>query len=304
MMFPLQSTIGSFVVATFALVVAVAVEVHPRHCGGMVRHIHLAVGNDPSTSMTVSFASIPSQYTPPIAAVLFGLSPDQLDMAVFDAGDSPRSYNVTAIDKKKVEYVYHSPHYHHITITGLQPSTKYYYKPVVHAHHRDFEKYHLRKPEKSSKGVDTLDAWAREAEIQEEDGFRRLLNAPPYDGSKKECPPYDKIRSFTTAPKPSSSIVKPVTFAIMGDLGQFPHSQELIARLRRDKNEINAVVLAGDIAYTETDHRRWCTFFDFWDDYNFADSLPVQIVPGNHDIGTSVSASVLVVIGLENSHIA
>jgi hypothetical protein len=289
MMFWLKSSLGwpLVVVATIAWV-AEAVEVHPRHCGGMVRHIHLAVGNDPSTSMTVSFASIPSQYSPPIAAVLYGLSPDQLDTAIFDAEDSPRSYNVTVVDKKLGESVYHSPHYHHITITGLQPSTKYYYKPVVHAHHRDFEKYHLRKPDKSTKGVETLDSWAREAEIQEEDGYRRQLNAPPYDGSKKECPSYDKIRTFTTAPNPSSSNIKPVTFAIMGDLGQFPHSEELVARLKRDKNEIDAVVLAGDIAYTETDHRRWCTFFDFWDDYQFADSLPIQIVPGNHDIGTCI----------------
>lgn len=35
---------------------------HPRSCGGLPKHVHLAVGADPSTQMTVSFASIPSQY--------------------------------------------------------------------------------------------------------------------------------------------------------------------------------------------------------------------------------------------------
>ena len=32
------------------------------------------------------------------------------------------------------------------------------------------------------------------------------------------------------------------------------------------------------------DHRQWDTFFDFLDDYPIAEYVPVQIVPGNHDI--------------------
>ena len=45
-----------------------------------------------------------------------------------------------------------------------------------------------------------------------------------------------------------------------------------------------AVVLAGDIAYTGYDHRRWDTFFDFMDDYPLTDRLPMVVCPGNHDI--------------------
>jgi hypothetical protein len=53
--------VSIFVLTTKELV-AGKETVHSRHCGGTVRHVHLAVGRDPSTSMIVTFASIPSKY--------------------------------------------------------------------------------------------------------------------------------------------------------------------------------------------------------------------------------------------------
>jgi 3',5'-cyclic AMP phosphodiesterase CpdA len=47
---------------------------------------------------------------------------------------------------------------------------------------------------------------------------------------------------------------------------------------------MDAVILAGDVAYTTGDHRRWDTFFDFLDDFPIAEHVPMMIVPGNHDI--------------------
>ena len=38
------------------------------------------------------------------------------------------------------------------------------------------------------------------------------------------------------------------------------------------------------IALWYQDHRQWDTFFDFLDDYPIAEHVPIQIVPGNHDI--------------------
>ena len=87
------------------------------------------------------------------------------------------------------------------------------------------------------------------AEDDEED-VRRRLSHSPYDGSDKECPSADKIRSFTTAPKPGSDAS--VNLAFMGDLGQFPHSEDTMRRLLRSKGEIDAVILAGDLGYTGT----------------------------------------------------
>ena len=53
------------------------IVIAPRHCHGGVRHLHLAVGTEPSRSMTVSFAStwaFPDRVAP-IAGVLVGKVP-------------------------------------------------------------------------------------------------------------------------------------------------------------------------------------------------------------------------------------
>jgi 3',5'-cyclic AMP phosphodiesterase CpdA len=53
------------------------------------------------------------------------------------------------------------------------------------------------------------------------------------------------------------------------------------------KPPVDLVLLAGDLAYTEQDHRRWDTFMEFLDDYPLVDQVPLLITPGNHDIDKS-----------------
>jgi hypothetical protein len=53
----------------------------PRDCGN-VRHVHLAVGPDPSTEMTVSFASTRCNISAPVGGVLIGTSPSELTRVV------------------------------------------------------------------------------------------------------------------------------------------------------------------------------------------------------------------------------
>jgi hypothetical protein len=256
--------------------------------------------------MIVSFASIPSRFEPPIGGVLIGTAPDQmLDVHLEEqeqqqyssssSSSSPTSYNVT-VESKNDDHTYWAPFYHHVTITGLQPSTTYYYQPLIRPNKQAFNKYNLRhasheQQEEELKWEEALkesvlhddddDEFLEESEEQ----GRRQLNHPPYDGSQKNCPSMDKIRSFRTGP-PKGTFV--ANFAIFGDLGQFEHSEELMTSLlrrgSRTTTAIDATVLAGDIAYTGADHRRWDTFFDFFDDYPFFEKTPVQIVPGNHDI--------------------
>ena len=71
--------------------------------------------------------------------------------------------------------------------------------------------------------------------------LRRKLAPPPYDGSKKPCIDVGRVRSFTSAPETATG---PVTFAIIGDLGQFEHSQETLEHMRDHSEGINAVVTA------------------------------------------------------------
>ena len=356
----------------------------PRHCGGMIRHVHLAVGPDSSTSMMVSFATLLSHYihqpdqldTLPIGGVLIGTSPDQLTTMFMeqendlnhknnnknnksDASSSTRpsrvlfghAYNLTTKrtqwsndSNNKSSTVYWSPYYHHVLVTGLEPATTYHYQLVVATNRQEFHnKYGLyllrQKSSRSSHQSRTHQTnnnnkippsqptnnnnmnktnyqqqqpyWIRlrsskqqqpptttttaKPLLVQQDGFlvrhhlrglgqehRQLVRWGPYHGLEETCPSPDKIRTFCTAPAPalsssSSKTSTTTTFAIMGDLGQFPHSQKTMARLIQSKKQINAAILAGDIAYTGTDHRKWDTFFDFLDDYMAFETIPVRI---------------------------
>jgi hypothetical protein len=245
--------------------------VHPRYCDGTVRHVHLAVGPDPSTEMTVSFASVLSNLPAPVGGVFIGTSPSELTRVVVEK-EVGSSYNIAHTrvrhEKKDKHHQHHlgstppshsyfAPYYHHVTISDLQPSTTYYYRPQIRSNITGFQEL-------------------------EDENTRHLLSTTPYDGSKKECPPANKLRSFTTAPVPGPE--NPLSLAVMGDLGQFENSIATMTRLLKSVAEVDAVILAGDLAYTFNDHDRWDTFLDFLDDYPVAEKVPLHICPGNHDI--------------------
>lgn len=260
---------------------------HPRHCLGSAKHLHLAVGRDPAREMTVSFASKWSSpdVIAPIAGVHIGLKPNNLDRFVKEK-EYPRAYESNLPENK----TYYAPFQHHIEIDGLEPSTTYYYVAVLGEREEGIEKLkrrplrdhptqHLKKLEEQDQNVKG-----------EEDGGRlrrnRRLVPPYYDGADKQCIEGHRVRSFSTAPEGSNA---PVSFAIVGDMGQFEHSQETLVHMRDNKHSIDAVILAGDIAYTAYDHRRWDTFFDFLDDFSIFDEVPLHIATGNHGKTVNVS---------------
>lgn len=274
--------------------VSAGILVRPRDCGGAIRHVHLAVGPDPAKSMTVSFASIPSHYTPaPVAAVAIGTDPTALHVLVV-APEAPSAYNVSVTHDRAAngppneagQAQYWSPYYHHVTITHLQPDTVYYYQPLVAGSRKDLTRTrpHLRTsttgayytPEQAQTAV-VMEEEPDELEGDDEALFpneqrHRRLAPPPYNGYEKACPAADKIRFFRTAPATPTT----TRLAIVGDLGQFEHSQETLQRLYRNPDEFDAMILAGDIAYAGTDGRKWDTFFDFWDDTPLAERIPVS----------------------------
>jgi len=139
------------------------------------------------------------------------------------------------------------------------------------------------------------------------DANGRRLSPPPYDPTGIACIDAGKIRSFRTAPEEangngngygndgesesesganggSASALYPMTFGIIGDIGQFEHSQEVLNHIRDHAKGIRAVVLVGDIAYPDYDGRKWDTFFDFLDDQSNFDEIPLMVAAGNHDI--------------------
>lgn len=115
----------------------------------------------------------------------------------------------------------------------------------------------------------------------------RRLSPPPYNPTGVACIDAGKIRSFLTAPddvNPSHEDLYPTHFGVIGDIGQFDHSQEVLNHLRDHGKGIKAVVLVGDIAYPDYDGRKWDTFFDFLDDQTNFDEIPLMVAAGNHDI--------------------
>jgi len=304
-MMMIRSSLRMLLLLSISTSTASAVAAH-RDCSGSIRHVHLAVGKDPSNSMTVSFSSIDSgKGEPLIGGILLGTDPQRLDRVVREEED-PMSYE--ALQPRKHPN-YTSPLQHHVTLTDLEPSTTYYYKCVVrpfaagfshleHSISRQFDKLKEGEsiavkvniafqnendsPEDEGSSRNLLHERARQ---QERDLLTRRLAPPPYDSTQCKCPDPDQIRSFKTAPLPGIMPDTPLKFAIIGDIGQFAHSEETLAHLIKENGEgISAIMLAGDIAYPEGDHFRWDTFMDFLDDYPIAAHVPMMITPGNHDI--------------------
>jgi predicted phosphodiesterase len=300
-----------------------------RNCKGSIRHVHLAVGNDPATSMTVSFSTTDSAISDPVAAaILIGTDPGRLHSLVREDEDSPVHYE--AMQPRSIQN-YTSPYQHHISLSHLEPDTTYYYQCIVRPKRDGLN--HLEKiiqqnfeDDRDSNEKEELIATEVNEQFEEQTYFnghngtfydgehgtqngnrRQLLQArarqqenhlqylrrlapPPYDSTQCKCPDPNQIRSFTTAPLPGTMPESPLKFAIIGDIGQFAHSEETLYHLiQKNARDISAVMLAGDLAYSEGDHHRWDTFMDFLDDYPIAASVPLMVCPGNHDIDKAAS---------------
>jgi acid phosphatase type 7 len=266
-----------------------------RDCHGSIRHVHLAVGPDPSSSMTVSFVSIPSHSGKLIhGAVLIGEDPRNLGQLVVES-EEPIFY--TSIQPRN-EKNYSSPYQHHITITGLRPRTTYYYKCITRETLNEL--FEMKAKLESGRLKDNaMNKLEREEDYLEETedsnrrhlktkfsqnfvGSHRVLTPQPYDSTQCKCPDPNRIRYFSTMAKVGHGSQK---LAVIGDIGQFLHSEETLDHLRRHHgNVIDSIILAGDLAYPDSDHHRWDTFLDFLDDYPLVESVPLHVTPGNHDI--------------------
>ena len=238
------------------------VKPNPRHCRGSVKHIHLAVGRDPSQEMTVSFASIWSvpETIPPIGGVHIGLKPELLDRFVPEH-EIPIQYNSTipGMDERRL---YYSPYQHHITIKGLEPNTTYYYVAVTGSRKNGINGL-ASKPLRRQHSVENQTETGEE-NIERSIRHRRLAPSP-YDGSDRPCVDNYRIRSFTTAPEnidcsTTTTTSTPLEFAILGDLGQFQHSKETLEHMKKYRNGINAAIVVGDIAYTVSSYGSYFFF--------------------------------------------
>lgn len=287
--------LSTFAVISTLIVVqtARAVKGVPRVCNGAVKHLHLAVGQDPSREMTISFASTWSDINSdnnvdkPVGGVFVGLTPDNLDRFV-PQQESPFRYHVLMEHKKKANTTYCSPFQHHITIDDLSPNTKYYYVATVGKSDEQIEYMVAVEQIYSRTRQDERDSLlGRDSNSGVNETIRRNLTPSPYEGTSMPCLDTMKVRSFKTAPQQDRDVVK---FAVVGDLGQFQHSIQTLEHMANNQNDINAVVLVGDISYANGHHENWDTFFDFLDDSNIFQHIPLQVATGNHGKTSCIAA--------------
>lgn len=209
------------------------------------RHVHLSTGKDASTSIIISFSSHPcdlpnqdewkpfgSRYRdipPAIGAVLIGTDPS-FDSFRIVKGDGPVRYNATISQRKGGMDIYWSEYQHHIGIQDLEPDTTYYYKCLVV---KDVEQRFQQQHRGSDKDDD-------EVEIKEEE--RTLENVQD-----------SQTFQFRTAPNSASNSRTKV--AILGDLGLFNHTKKTLALLSSQMDDMDSVVMLGDLSYANGKHR-------------------------------------------------
>jgi len=262
--------------------------------------------------------------SPPIGGVLIGKvhleeeSDQETTLTRLVVEKEPASwYNATEwFSETHVDH-YASPYYHHVLVDELEPDTFYSYQLITREELSSMQHLQEIMSEQSASQAkliaeqideQLLDGEENNNDDQdEEEGFRRRqeelhqahrqekqqqrqhrrLAPPPYDSTQCKCPDPNQIRSFRTAPNGGDSPHdKNLKFAVIGDIGQFAHSQETVHHLKHHHGAdiVDFVLLAGDLAYPEMNHQRWDTFLDFFDDFPFFDQVPLQITPGNHDI--------------------
>lgn len=109
--------------------------------------------------------------------------------------------------------------------------------------------------------------------------------------------------TFATPPLPAS----PTTLALVGDLGQTIDSTRTVFDIytatlssssKNDNNgpapvPVSQLLIAGDMAYADSDPTRWTSWLRLMEP--LARSLPVHVLPGNHEIEVCVCSGVLIV---------
>eukprot|EP00546_Thalassionema_frauenfeldii_P021314 CAMPEP_0178903992 /NCGR_PEP_ID=MMETSP0786-20121207/5459_1 /TAXON_ID=186022 /ORGANISM="Thalassionema frauenfeldii, Strain CCMP 1798" /LENGTH=476 /DNA_ID=CAMNT_0020575413 /DNA_START=166 /DNA_END=1593 /DNA_ORIENTATION=- len=236
--------------------------------------------------MTISFSSNEADDDENVhGAIWIGTKPNEMNRLVIEQEDP--LYYTSAQPGHVKDYT--SPLQHHITVTDLKPQTTYYYRIITRKTVGELKELSntlkeikvaeniLKEQEKAEFYNGTKASNRRELFLRQ-----RRLAPPPYDSTQCACPDPDKVRFFRTFSRAGHG--NPV-FGVIGDIGQFPHSEETLEHLKKHfGDKIDSIILAGDLAYPELDHRRWDTFMDFLDDYPLVEYIPMHITPGNHDI--------------------
>ncbi|KAL7518385.1 hypothetical protein ACHAWX_003219 [Stephanocyclus meneghinianus] len=253
------------------------------------RHIHLSVGrfqNATHSSITASFSFSPKclelfEDDDVVGAVRVWDASKHFNVLVMGDEGDVRSYSAPFVDRHLNPTVrdgmthYFSDIHYHIEIDGLQPGSKYYYRCLL-LHHST-----ARKGQTSS--------------------LRLGHTSIPIRAISKS-----DYSMFFTPPAPghwySSSLDHTIKFAVLGDLAVTSHSRQTVRLLnqhhlgfdtkvalgedihRPHRQNIDCVLLAGDLAYANSNHDVWDEWMDMMSVHEFFRTVPLQVALGNHDL--------------------
>ncbi len=176
--------------------------------------IHINQGFTP-TSMMISWTTT----DPCPSIVLYGLEQIfQNQYLGHLAYGTSTTYNFT------YSKTYTSPYIHHVLLSGLKPSTQYFYIC----------------------------------------GDQDLYNEP---------------HNFTTLPQ--VGIHEPISFGIIGDLGQTEYSVNTVKQLLYHDN-VQMMLHAGDLSYADCEQPLWDSYGEMIEP--LAKHIPWMVCPGNHEI--------------------
>jgi predicted phosphodiesterase len=71
---------------------------------------------------------------------------------------------------------------------------------------------------------------------------------------------------------------------MVSDLGQTMEATRTMKYLQANKEDIDAIILAGDLAYPNARPDRWDMWFDLLDRFSVFHEVSLQIATGNHDV--------------------
>jgi len=228
------------------------------------RHVHLSTLKDSSTSIIISFSSHPcdmllnekntgnvagvKKMPPSIGAVLIGTDPKIETFRLVIGSEAPQRYNATIRHKDGRSYEYWSEYQHHVTIQDLEPDTTYYYQCIVIR--QDDLVFETIRGEGGSDSNDN-----ETVDVKEQARYLRKLSIEEKG---------DQVFSFRTSPVQGTE--QSTKVAIIGDLGVFDHTKEMLSVLSsRHLEDVTSIILVGDISYANGFHRIWDSWFDMMD---------------------------------------
>jgi hypothetical protein len=258
----------------------------PRECRHCSSQIHLSPGLNASTSITISAAIDQScgrnaSITLNFAAMDSDGPPSVHSLDTSNIVDATTSYRIKQYtstscmaddpskckgpkSQMKDEHLCHahsfgtyvSDWFHHVTVEGLEPNMVYNV---------------------------TIDPSPCNTDLLGSTGGSSwtFTTAPvPFDSHRKEPKSFDlKLLTMKTPEAPTDYEMK---IAIVGDPGQDDEATATFRGIERMKDDLQLLILTGDVSYANRNHRLWDSWFTKYE--SLLMSLPMIVTPGNHDM--------------------